>query len=247
MKKLLISLVLCVPFILNAQDKDSYTMYETIYLTPDGKNLKKLNENLKAHNKKYHNKAPYSAFVFAVSNGPNAGQIIWMMGPLKYADLDTRPGKGEHNEDWDSNVVPYLAGSGTVEYWKRDDKLSNVVGDPRPINYNRFWKVNLENGFLVRGLLKQISETVKALEGENPWSVWDNEFRQGAMGRHIVTSTGMKNWAEMDDDDKFKETFEKVHGEDAWMPFVQSMGLAFEDSFDEIWTIIPELTGTETE
>ena len=247
MKKLLIAVFLCIPVLLFAQDKEEkkYTMYETIYLKPDGENAAKLIENLKAHNKKYHNKAPYSAYVFNVANGPNAGQMIWMMGPLTFADLDNRPSKDGHDDDWMKNVVPYLAGTGTVEYWKRDDDLSNIVGEPRPMAYNRFWKVDRDNGFLVDGLLKQISATIKAMEGENPWGVWDNMFRQGDMGRHIVTSSGMNNWAEMDDDQNFKETFIKVHGENSWMTFVQSMDIAFEDSFDEIWVIQPELSGTD--
>jgi len=245
MKNLIIAILMTLPVMLFAQDDKSYTMYETIYLSPDGDNLEKLTENLKAHNKKYHNKAPYSAFVFNVANGPNAGQMIWMMGPLMFKDLDNRPSEGGHDDDWAKNVVPYLAGSGTVEYWKRDDELSNVVGDPKPMIYNRFWKVSREYGFLVDGLLKQVSETVKGMEGENPWGVWDNQFRQGALGRHIVTSSAMNNWAEMDDDDNFRATFKKVHGEDAWQPFIESMSIAFEDSFDEIWVVQPELSGTE--
>lgn len=247
MIKVLVMLFIALPMISAGQDSDddSYIMYETVYLSPDGDNLDTFRENIAAHNKKYHNEEPYTAFVFSVANGPNAGQMIWMMGPATFSELDNRPSADGHDEDWDNNVVPYIDSNGTVEYWRRDDELSNIVeGGEYSMYYNRIWKVNNKYGFLVNGLLKQISETIKALEGENPWSVWDNQFRQGDLGRHIITSTPMKNWAELDESTGFQKTFKEVHGENSWIPFIRSMDLAFEDSYDEIWVVIPDLSGT---
>jgi len=46
MKKLFITILLSFPFILYAQD-DSYTMYETIQLTPNGEDNDKLEATMK--------------------------------------------------------------------------------------------------------------------------------------------------------------------------------------------------------
>ncbi len=243
MRKLLVSVLLIIPILIQAQD-NSYTMFETIILNPDGKNPTKLQAEMKAHNAKFHNSGPHTAAVWIISTGPNAGKMIWAMGPLNYADLDTRPQGDDHDNDW-AKVMAHINGIGTIEYWKRDDKLSNVVGDPTPMLYVRYWEVNNKYAFLVDGLLKQISATVKAMEGENPWAVWDNEMRQGNLGRHMATVSNMKNWAEMDDDPKFMDTFKKVHGDDSWIPFLRSMGIAFKNSWDEVWTLAPEMGGAE--
>ena len=242
MTKLLLSILLILPILLQAQD-DAYTMFETITLSPDGDRAE-LQAAMKAHNTKFHSTDPYTASVWAISSGPDAGKLVWSMGPLKYSDLDSRPEGDPHDTDWDK-VMAHIGSIGTIEYWKRDDKLSNVVGDPSPMLYVRFWKVNNKYGFLVDAVLKQVSDAVKAMEGENQWSLWDNEFRQGDLGRHLATITGMKNWGELDDDPKFRAAFTKVHGEDSWIPFLRTMGIAFEDSYDEVWTLIPEVGGSQ--
>ena len=55
MKCLLLTLLLFIGTlaISNAQDDDSYKMWESIMLTPDNKNLKVLSENMRTHNQKY--------------------------------------------------------------------------------------------------------------------------------------------------------------------------------------------------
>mgnify|MGYP001819501721 CR=1 FL=1 len=240
MRKLLLLILFVLPVILPAQD-DSYTMLESIILTPNGEDNEKLMEAMKAHNSKFHNTAPYTASVWAISTGPNAGKLVWMMGPLTYSHLDNRPSGDDHDNDW-ANVTKHLDHMGTVEYWKRDDKLSvNTTPEPSPMIYVRIWEVNEKYGFLVDGLLKQASEAVAAMEGNLEWGVWDNEFRQGNHGRHLATVSSMKNWAELDKDYKFMEAFKKVHGDDAWIPFQRTGELAWRNSYDEIWTLMPEM------
>lgn len=230
-----------------AQD-DSYTMYEMVQLTPDGNDNNQLKEAMKSHNAKFHNEGPHSAVVFSVSSGPEVGTLLWMMGPLKYSDLDSRPAGDAHDADW-AKVMEHIETVGNVEYWKRDDDLSVFDPDaaPSPMLYIRTWKVRQGKGFLVGGHLKQASAAVKAMAGENSWSVWDNEFRQGSRGRHIATVSGLNNWADLEDsgEARFAEAFKKVHGEDAWIPFIRSRALAYEDWYDEIWTMEVDMMAGE--
>lgn len=232
---------------LNAQDK-SYVMWESITLTPDNTKLKVLGENMRKHNQKYHKEGPYKAYVYDISTGPNIGKFVWEMGPLTYAHLDKRPSEGGHDADWRDNILPYVKKMSNGEYWKKDKKLSNTdMLDPdnntHPLLYIRYLEVTKGEGHNVKHLLTQISKTVKAMEGENPWSIYYNEFRQGDLGRHIATVSLMKNWAELDNDRDFKETFKKVNGEKSWQPFIENMNDTFSNSWDEIWSFNAKMSG----
>ncbi|OIQ30786.1 MAG: hypothetical protein BM564_00830 [Bacteroidetes bacterium MedPE-SWsnd-G2] len=234
---------------MSAQDND-YVMFETIVLTPDYKNLKTLSENMRNHNKKYHSEGVYNATVFNIASGPNSGKIIWHMGPIMFAHLDARPSDDGHGEDWTQNVLPYVTKIENGEYWREDDKLSNVNIEgfsvaTHPILYVRYHEVEKGRGYSINGLFTQISNTVKAMPGDNPWGIYYNEFRQGDLGRHIATVGFMKNWAEMDSDQDFKATFLKVNGENSWQDFIDGMAATFSNSWDEIWTYDPKLSGDD--
>ena len=232
---------------INAQESSAkYQMWESIMLTPDNTKLKILGENMRKHNQKYHKDGIYEANVYNITTGPNAGRIIWNMGPITYSHLDGRPSAGGHDDDWRDNVMPYVKKMNTAEYWKEDAKLTNtsMLDDSYPLLYVRYWEVNPDQGYQVDHLLKQISETIKAMDGVNPWGVYDNEMRQGLkIGRHIATISFMKNWADMDVDRGFKKTFLKVHGENSWNAFNEGMGDAFSNSWDEIWAYNAKMSG----
>ncbi len=232
----------------NAQEDKSYEMWEDIMLTPDYTKLKVLSDNMRKHNATYHKEGPYKATVYNITTGPNAGKIIWEMGPMMHKHNDSRPGKGGHDEDWRDNVMPYIKKMHTVEYWKADDKLSNTSmldGDSSkyPILYFRYFEVDDDNGTSVKPHFTMVSEVVKKMEGVNPWGVYYNEFRQGDLGRHIATVGFLKNWDEMDDEPKFRKTFDKIHGEDKWDAFIDNAERAFTNSWDEIWVYNKEMSG----
>ncbi len=235
---------------LTAQEEASYAMWESFYITPDNTKLKALGEAMSKHNKKYHKDGPYRAVVYNVVTGPNTGKLIWQMGPLNYSHLDSRPSDGGHDEDWRDNVMPNIKKISTGEFWKQNDKVSNVEvmaesEVPFTILHVRFHEVAKGDGHQVEHLMDQIGETVKAMEGVNPWGLYDNEFRQGyKIGRHLASVGFYKNWAEYDEDDTFKETFLKLHGEGSWDSFVDGMEDTFSDSWDEVWEVNSELSGS---
>lgn len=232
------------------ESTSKYKMWEDIMITPDYTKLKILGENMRKHNQKYHKSGTYKATVYNIATGPNSGKMIWEMGPMTYTELDSRPSAGGHDEDWRDNVMPYIKKIETSEYWKEDDKLSNVGmldGDNSkyPLLFIRYHEVSSSSGDNTKDILTKISETIKAMEGENPWGIYYNEFRQGTtIGRHIQTIGFMKNWAEMDDEsNNFKKTFLKVHGEDSWDGFIETWKNTFSNSWDEIWEYNPNLSG----
>ena len=223
-------------------------IWESIMLTPDNTKLKVLGENMRKHNQKYHSEGPYSVSVYNISSGPNSGKLVWMMGPLKFADLDGRPAADGHDEDWRDNVMAYVKKIGNGEYWAQDDKISNtgmLTPDAvtYPILHVRYWEINSEHGHSLDRIFKQVSDAVKAMPGENPWGVYENLFRQGDLGRHYATVGFSKKWAEYDEDPKFKTAYLKTHGEDSWDAFIRDMDQIFDNSWDEIWTYDKSLSG----
>jgi hypothetical protein len=234
---------------LNAQEANSYEMWESIMLTPDNTKLKVLSDNMRAHNAKYHKEGAYDAIVYNIVSGPNAGNIIWMMGPMMYKHNDSRPSEGGHDEDWRDKVMPNIKKMHTIEYWRADDKLNNTSmldGDSSkyPLQFIRYTEVaDGQSMSSINMFFKMVSETVKGMEGVNPWGVYYNEFRQGDLGRHIATVGFYKNWTEFDEDNSFKATFDKVHGEENWQAFLDLGDKLFTNSWDEIWSYNAQMSG----
>ncbi len=233
---------------LKAQETAEYAMWESFYITPDNTKLKALGEAMAKHNAKYHKEGPHKAVVYNVVTGPNMGKMIWQMGPLTYSHLDSRPSAGGHDEDWRDNVMPNVKKLTSGEYWKQDNDPSNTAmleGDDNkyPILHIRYFEVNEGHGYQIDHLLGQIGKAVKGMNGENPWGVYNNQFRQGDLGRHIATVMFHKNWASYDIKRKFKDSFLKVNGEDSWNAFDKGMGTAFSNSWDEIWEYNATLSG----
>ncbi|WP_339893770.1 hypothetical protein [uncultured Algibacter sp.] len=245
----MLAITLSVVSTVNAQEDDSYAMWESIMLSPDHTKLKVLGDNMKAHNAKYHKAGTYDATVYNIVSGPNAGKIVWMMGPMNYKHNDTRPSKGGHDEDWRDNVMPYVKKMHTIEYWKANAKLSNTSmmdGDASAypllfVRYHEIEKGQIPGAF---AFLEYVSKTIKKMKGENPWGVYVNEFRQGDLGRHIATVGFMKNWAEMDEDDNdFKKVFDEVNGEENWELFRDLGSNSFSNSWDEMWSYNAHMSG----
>lgn len=233
----------------NAQDEsEDYTMWQSIMLTPDFKNLKTLQENMRKHNETYHKEGPYSAAVFNITTGPNAGNIIWQMGPMMFKHNDERPGEGAHNQDWRDNIMPYIKKMHTIEYWTQDDKKSNtsMLAGPEfthPILFIRYFEIANDHDYTMNTHFKEISETIKSIPGENPWGLYYNQFLQGDLGRHVASVRFYKDWADFEKDIKFKEAYEKLYGENQWDVFLKRIDDTFENQWDEIWVYNKNMSG----
>ncbi len=254
MKRLIISTILTFTLFLGgliiaqAQESEQAPIWESIMLVPDNTKLKVLGENIRKHNIKYHKEGAFKSTVYNIVTGPHSGKLVWMMGPLQYSDLDKRPAAGGHDEDWRDNIMPYVKRIEQGEYWKDMVKWSNTDMLPNdasahPILYVRYWEVNGEHGFGVDLHLDMASATIKAMPGNNPWGVYDNEFRQGKIGRHLATVSFIKNWTDFGTSWPFRETFDKVHGADRWDPYVRNRNATFTDWWDEVWVYDKALSG----
>ncbi len=160
------------------------------------------------------------------------------MGPMMLSHNDSRPGEGGHDADWRDNVMPYIKKMHTIEYWRQDDKLTNIealTGDDAtfPILYIRFFELSDDHDYTMRSVFKQASETAKAMN--LPWGLYYNAFLQGDIGRHVATVNFYKNWTDLDSPQKWKETYEGLYGENTWDNFIDTVNGTFKNQWDEIW------------
>ncbi|NNE26428.1 MAG: hypothetical protein HKN09_06260 [Saprospiraceae bacterium] len=231
-----------------AEEAPKDVILQTVILEPELESLPQLMENLAAHNKKYHPEGtPYQATVFQIATGPNIGKMVWMMGPLTWADLDNRPSGDGHDEDWVTNVVSLLEDVDHGEYWKLDVESSKNPGaEQYKMYYIRYHEFDRTNGYRGNDAFDKIAETMKAIDDAKHWAVYDNQFRQGVKtGRHMATVSGMNSWAEMEDNWKFRAKFKELHGNGAWDNFLRDMDAAITNSWDEIWVYNAKLSGRE--
>lgn len=241
--------LLCPVLIYGQSDDAPDVMFETVLITPENDDPAALMAALAKHNRTHHSEGAHSARVYYINTGPNTGKMVWMMGPCTFADLDTRP---ECNEDWGANVGPHIAHMEAGEYWELDAELSKLPPfdpnvSPMPIVRVRYhiFKRGI-SGFRIQHHFQQISETIKSMEGNRWWGVYDNLFQQGyaADARpHMATISIHPNWASLDEGWEFRKHFVAKYGEAAWQPFLDEGNAIQTNSWEEIWEFAPEMAG----
>jgi len=246
MKKLLIiALVMGIVIPAMSQEEKKYTMYEMTYLKPRLDKMKELGEAMAKHNKTFHNEGPYKAHVWMANTGPHTGDWIWVMGPCTFTDLDNRPDSKEHMEDWLYNVLPYVEEVSEGEYWKLNDELS--YAPEGSFSGNEIWTVyDIKDWqkYRFKELLKKVTEVYKEKAYPNYFEVYESQF-DGNPQRDIAVGFGFKNFAFFDEDRKFKNDYEEVHGEGSWAKAMEEYRDIVIGAVDELSEYIPELSGGE--
>jgi hypothetical protein len=221
------------PFFVMAQD-DKPVVVETIQITVNKGAYKAFEKAVKEHNDKYHPEGtPHAAWLETIATGPNTGTYVWIMGPGSYADLDTRPA-GEHDDDWDKNVMKHVDNVSMVEYWSYKKDLSF-----RPENYesgkmSMLWFVEVNRGqyYRFKGVMEKVRATQEKMNEH--MSVWGTTFSAGD-GRDIVISWNQQNWAALDEDSKFMKTYEELNGPGSFMNLISEWEACTGSIVEEMW------------
>ncbi len=225
----------------SAQD---YTQYEVQYMTVRPEATEDLNEALAEHNQEYHSGGAYHANVWYVANGPRTGQLVWVMGPLTFAQLDNRPAAGGHDDDWSGNVVRHLEPEADVSYWRRGDNLSYLPNtDLHPIIRVRFYEIADGQMFRWNAQMALVKEVHEAKSHPYAESVYRPRFRMED-GTDVATVVPFDSWADLDEGPPFRADFVDVHGLNAWQRFLNEMNDVVVRSWDEYRQLLPELSGS---
>jgi hypothetical protein len=182
---------------------------------------------VKAHNEMYHGEGLYKARLAYELNGPDAGTYSWIMGPTNYTAMDSRPGKGAHDDDW-AKVSAFVEEFGAPTYWSLDRELSSLqstTGQKRVI-----WMYDIKSGQGSRWA-ELVGKVKKVYTEKRPTEtfivVW-NEFADTKAGRDAAVIFGFDKWAWLDRDANFGADYEAVHGAGSWHNFLNE----FNDTID---------------
>jgi hypothetical protein len=217
-------------------------IFETIYLNPKMESLKELGDKMKTHNQKYHTTPPYTASVWNVLTGERSGDMLWIMGPFTFADLDNRPAEGSHDDDWSGNVLPLTHGMHDGYYWKLIPEFAYTPSEDYRGNVMRVRTLDIKPGKMeeFRREFTRIFEVVNANKLGNSFSVYNNLANDGE--RDVALVWQFKNYAQLDLNVEFSKKYEAKFGDNSWNEFQEAMREIVDSSSDELLEVIPEMS-----
>tara|TARA_R110000737_G_scaffold129970_1_gene162163 strand:+ start:126 stop:881 length:756 start_codon:yes stop_codon:yes gene_type:complete len=248
-KKLTLITIFSFTFSAIAEESKDYTQWDTFRFTVDNQHAKKFTKNMRAHIKEYHGKAPLMTKIYNVTYGPNANELIWVMGPVSFSELDARPDNKKHDDDWDDNINPYITSYNQAEIWRNMDELviNNLdKNSPSPEKFiARYLTSSSEHDFEVKKyLLQQVKKTLEKIGKVKYWAVMDNQFIQGNVnGRHLMALSSFDSWSEMDDDWEFGKKFEELYGKGSYKAFQANYAEVYPNQWHEVITVNKEMSG----
>ncbi len=217
-------------------------VYETIYLNPKTESLKELGEKMKTHNQKYHATPPYNASVWRVVTGERSGNMLWIMGPFTFSDLDSRPSDGGHDDDWSGSVLPLTHGMHNGYYWKlRPDNMYTPSEDYQG-KIMRVRTLDIKPGKMdeYTDMMLLIMKVYNEKKPGHSIAVFNNVVRD--QNRDVAIVWQYENYAYMDKDLGFSKLYEEVHGDNSWNQFLEAMREIVESASDELSEVIPEMS-----
>lgn len=210
-------------------------VFETIYLKPKTENLGELREVLLDHNRKFHAEAPYTADSWRVITGKNSGNVLWVMGPFTFSDLDGRPGEGGHDEDWMGKVLPHTYGMKDGNYWTALTDYGYSPTEDYQGKLMRARLIDVKHGkwdeFL--HLMMSINKVYAENSFGHSFALFSNWSNDGDSDYAIVWQ--YDNYAYFDEDLEFWKKYEEVHGDNSWHQFVDAIGEVVESARDELY------------
>lgn len=238
--------MLLLPFLAISQNSTGYGVFENALLTPNPTQIIQFEKGIAAHNKKYHTAGPYGGRVYWISNGPNTGSYMWVMGPFPWSSLDNRPAqKDGHDADWNTNVAQYAtANSGSQSYWRGHSELSRFPKDFTIKNMAvDTWDIkrgkNEEAMKLVEKVIKVYSEKLP----DDIFGVYTNEFPSTKEGKDLSVISFFDKSAWLGEDHGMSKNYEEVYGAGSWTQFLKDWMDVTNGGETEIWIFRPDLSG----
>ncbi|MCF4102533.1 hypothetical protein L1I30_12730 [Gillisia sp. M10.2A] len=241
--------MLLVPLLVISQENQEYGVLENAMLTAAPAKIQQFESGIAAHNKKFHASGPYGARVYWISNGPNVGKYIWVMGPLTWSAFDSRPAaENGHDADWNMNVLPYILPESDQTYWKFESGLSNfsqgftiknLLVDMYDIK--RFQKEK------VMKMMEKIKKVMVEKFPEETYGMYTNILPSTKDGRDLAYVSFFEKSAWMGEDGKFPEKYNEVHGAGSFESFLKEWGEVSQGQQSELWIFRPDLSGLSGE
>lgn len=243
--KNLLFLMLFSPLLGFAQAADEYLIFELNYFTPAPGKSAAFESALGAHNKKFHASGPYGVRVYTILNGPNTGQYVWSMGPLKWSAYDGKPsGEEMHDQDWSSTVDPNLSQGSNTQFMKLDSKLSRF---PNDFSVNRIyfnhWDAKPMSNQKLKDLIEKVHKVYVEKLPNDTYGIYFNELPSTKAGNDISVGFFFDKYSWISEDSGFDKKFEEVHGNGSWETFLKDWHDNVLGMESEIWEFREDLSG----
>lgn len=240
----LVFTMLLIPLLVISQSATEYPVLENGMITANPTKIKEFEKGVAAHNKMYHAEGAHGARVYWISNGANVGKYMWVMGPLTWSAMDNRPAKDGHDEDWNTNVMPYTMAEGDQTYWRFHPALSNFPKDFN-LKYLRVMSMDMvpfkEQAFMEQ--LDKVAAVMKAKYPDEPYGMYTNEMPSEMDGRDFAYVDFFDKMGFLGREDTFPKDFEAVHGSGSWEKFLDVIAATTKGMHSELWVYREDLSG----
>jgi hypothetical protein len=170
-----------------------------------------------AHNKKFHPDGPYAAALRKIEYGPKTGWYVWVMGPVPFTSLDTRPTKENgHQEDWDKNIDPLVESYGPTNLMGYHPELSYGLDLFKKAKHYELWMVDLKDGqyYRFKALCEKLRKVYESM-GNTAFLVMDNQLHE-QKGTDVALIWSFNSYSDWQKDPGPKAAYEKAYGEGTW-------------------------------
>ncbi len=221
MRKYMIMVLISLCFALNSnaqQGSGSAAMViESQMMLPKRGMEDKFEAAILAHNKKFHPDGPYVGGLRKIEYGPKAGWYVWVMGPVAYSSLDSRPAKGSgHDADWSATVEPLVQDYGGTGLWNYNSDLSYGWELFKKAKHYEIWGVDLKpkQYYRFKALCEKLKKVYETL-GTTAFIVLDNNLHSKD-GPDVSLIWSFNSYDEWQKDPGPKAAYEKLYGAGSW-------------------------------
>jgi hypothetical protein len=241
--------MMLIPFLVFSQDQqtnnEEYLIVGSAIYSAKSDKMKEFSEGMKNHNEQYHAEGAMGVRIFTIMNGENAYDYMAVMGPMPWSALDTpNPNQEAHDQDWEINVVPYLASEEEVTFWRFHNDFSHFPTDFEMSKLRvTVWDIARGNYDEMISKLEKVTKVLKEKSSETPFGIYTNEFSSTKSGQDLSVVYFFDDFAWLGKDQKLKEKFDEVHGSGSFDTFAQEWMDITNGATQELWIYNQSLSG----
>ncbi|MBZ9630723.1 hypothetical protein LB465_08025 [Salegentibacter sp. LM13S] len=240
--------MMLIPFLVFSQNEqnnsEEYLIVGTTIFSAKSDKMKEFSEGMRNHNEQFHAEGPMGVRVFNIMNGQNANSFMAVMGPMPWSALDEAMDNTAHDEDWSTNVVPYIAEEEETTFWKFHNKLSHF---PTNFEMNKLkvtvWDIERGEYENMTSGLEKVTKVFKEKRPEMPFGIYTNEFTSTQSGQDLSVVQFFDDFSWLGKNQKLKEKYDEVHGSGSFDNFLKDWMKTTKGGSQELWVYNPKLSG----
>jgi len=241
--------IMLIPFLVFSQTEqkssEEYLVIKTTVFSAKSDKTKEFSEGMKNHNDQFHSGGIKGVRIFNIMNGPNANDLMAVMGPMPWSALDQpMQNQDAHDEDWTTNVLPYMENERDMAFWRFHNNYSNF---PPNFEMNKLkvsvWDMKRGEKDGMKNGLEKISKVLKEKMSGMPFGIYTNEFSSTKEGRDLSMVYFFDDFSWLGIDQKIKDKYNEVNGAGSFETFLNEWRTITNGFTQELWVYNQELSG----